>query len=223
MSSIQYQNEVDNIIGDQDETFWLQQDTGWKIDSLELAVWADEKIHEQEIKISEVEKVADSNIAALEAKIDKLKQWKEESTKKDKADITFFKEHLHSWHMKKIEEEKSENVELLAKGKKEKKLSKTIKLPYRDLTCKAQQPVILINGKEPSKAKEDKEFIDFVKRDNPEFIETKELVKWAEYKDSLQTKKVDGKLVYVNDCGEPLDIITLKEQGEKYDWKIKKD
>ena len=54
--------------------------------------------------------------------------------------------------MKKIEEEKAENVELLAKGKKEKKLSKTIKLPYRDLTCKAQQPVILINGKEQIKS-----------------------------------------------------------------------
>ena len=151
MSTVQYQNEVDNIIEDQDETFWLQQDTGWKIDSLELAVWADEKIHEKEVKIAEVEKVADGNIATLEAKIEKLKQWKEESTKKDKTDITFFKEHLHLWHMKKIEEERAENVELLAKGKKEKKLSKTIKLPYRDLTCKAQQPVILINGKSHQK------------------------------------------------------------------------
>ncbi|MBX4152379.1 host-nuclease inhibitor Gam family protein [Paenibacillus lautus] len=221
MSTVQYQNEVDNIIEDQDETFWLQQDTGWKIDSLELAVWADEKIHEKEVKIAEVEKVADGNIEALEAKIEKLKQWKEESTKKDKTDITFFKEHLHLWHMKKIEEEKVENVELLAKGKKEKKLSKTIKLPYRDLTCKAQQPVILINGKEPSKAKSDDEFVKFVKESNPEFIETKEEVKWGEYKATLQTKPHDGKLVYVDQNGEPIDFIMLKEQGEKYDWKLK--
>lgn len=221
MSTVQYQNEVDNIIEDQDETFWLQQDTGWKIDSLELAVWADEKIHEKEVKIAEVEKVADDNIAALEAKIEKLKQWKEESTKKDKADITFFKEHLHIWHMKKIEEEKAESTELVAKGKKEKKLSKTIKLPYRDLTCKAQQPIILINGKEPSKAKADDEFVKFVKESTPEFIETKEEVKWGEYKVTLQTKTHDGKLVYVNQDGEPIDFISLKEQGDKYDWKLK--
>lgn len=223
MSTIQYQNEVNNIVEDQDETFWLQQDTGWKIDSLELAVWADEKIHEKEVRIIEVEKVADSNIAALEAKIEKLKQWKEESCKKDKGDITFFKEHLHLWHMKKVEQEKDENAELLAKGKKEKKLSKTIKLPYRDLTCKAQQPVILINGKEPTKAKEDKEFVALVKKDYPEFIETKESVKWSEYKASLKTKNVDGKTMYVNDSGEPLTIIELKDQVDKYDWKLKKE
>ena len=76
MSTVQYQNEVDNIIEDQDETFWLQQDTGWKIDSLELAVWADEKIHEKEMKIAEVEKVADGNIADSKQKLRNLNNGK---------------------------------------------------------------------------------------------------------------------------------------------------
>lgn len=223
MSAYNYQNEVDIIIDEQDDTYQLLQDPTWKITSLELATWADEKIHEKEVKIAEVEKVADKNIEALKAKIERLEQWKEDATKRDKDDITFFKEHLHLWHNKKIEQEKLENEELKAKGKKEKKLSKTIKLPYRDLTSKIQQPVILINGKEPIKAKDDELFVKYVKENNPECIKTTEEVKWSEYKDTLKTKTHDGKLIYVDDAGAPIEFIQLTERGEKYDWKLNKN
>ncbi|WP_339304393.1 host-nuclease inhibitor Gam family protein [Paenibacillus sp. FSL L8-0435] len=217
-----YEDELNEILDENEESL-IHYDPTWKIDSLELAVWADEKIHEKEVKIAEVEKVANSNIEALKVKIEKLEAWKTEATNKDKNEITFFKEHLHLYHRKMIEKETMENEELKAKGKKEKKISKTIKLPHRDLTCKAQQPAILINGKEPSKAKEDSELLAFVKENSPEFIKTKEEVEWGEYKKKLKTTVVDGKLTYVDETGSKLDFITLQELGDKYDWKQKKD
>ncbi|MWV44870.1 hypothetical protein GRF59_14710 [Paenibacillus sp. HJL G12] len=220
MNAYNFQNEIENIIDEQDDTYQLHQDPTWKITTLELAVWADEKIHEKEVKAAEVEKVANSNIEVLKAKIEKLEQWKQEATKKDKDDITFFKEHLHLWHKKTLEQEKSENEELKAKNKKEKKLSKTIKLPYRNLTSKVQSPVILINGKEPAKAKDDELFVQYVKENNPDCIKTTEEVKWSEYKDLLRTTEANGKLIYVDDAGAPIEFIQLTERGEKYDWKL---
>jgi hypothetical protein len=147
MEAYSYQN----IVEDQDEMYQLQQNEAWCIDSMGLAVWADNLIHDKEESIAEIENVADSNIEALKAKIEKLEQWKEDSTKKYHNDITFFKEHLHLWHMKTIRDEKIENEELIALDKKPEKLSSTVKLPYRDLTCRTQQPVITVNGKEIAK------------------------------------------------------------------------
>lgn len=223
MSTYNYQEEVNNIFEDRDDTYYLQEDPTWKINSLELAVWADEKIHEKEVKIAEIEKVADNNIEALKAKIEKLQQWKETASKKDKDDITFFKEHLHLYHKKVIEEEKYINEELKLKGKKEKRLSKTIKLPYRDLTCKTQQPKIIINGKDTTSAKDDEVFVAYVKANNPECIKTVEEVKWGEYKKTLKTTATNGKMIYVDDAGSPLDFITFQELDDKFDWNIKKD
>jgi len=220
MSTINsYQEELTNIIDEEDVQF--HHDPSWKIESLELAVWADERVHEKEIRIAEVENVADSNIEALKTKIAKLKLWKEEATKKDKDKISFFKEHLHLYHRKVIETEKIENEELKNKGKREKKLSKTIKLPYRDLKCSTQQPEILINGKEVTKAKDESEFVAFVKENSPEYIATKEEVRWAEYKKTLKTTVNDGKMTYVDNTGSPLRFIELKGLPDKYEWKQK--
>ncbi|MGM1044791.1 MAG: hypothetical protein ACQEXX_01455 [Bacillota bacterium] len=221
MSAFNCQNEVDNIIEEHDDTYTLQQDPTWKITSLELAVWADEKLHELEVKISEVEKVADSNIDALKAKIEKLELWKEEATKKEKDNTTFFKEHLHLYHQRVMEEQMLDNEKLIANDKKPKKITKTIKLPYRDLTCKSQSPSILINGKEPAKAKDDEVFLKYVKENNPEFIKTVEEVKWGDFKDTLKTTVLNGKLVYVDDAGSPINFITLAERRDKYDWRLK--
>lgn len=215
-----YQNEVEEIIEDQDETTYYMQDESWKIRDLNAAVWADSMIHEKEVNIANIESIADSNITALEAKIEKLKEWKDNSTKNDKNGITFFKTHLHLWHEKMIQAEKEINKELADKGKKEKKLSLTIKLPYRNITCRTQNPTIMVNGKEVAKAKDDKEFVQYVKENSPEFIKTIEEEKWAEYKDSLKTKVIDGKLMYVDANGVPVEVIKLQERGEKYDWKL---
>lgn len=220
MGAYEYQNEVNELIEDQDELSYIAQDESWKVLDLATAVWVDEKIHEREIKIAEVEKVADDNIAALEAKIEKLKAWKETSTKVDKDRITFFKEHLHLWHEKLIISEKRTNAELKAQEKKEKKLSLTVKLPYRNLTCRNQSPEIIINGKSTAEAKKDETFVKYVKENSPEYIKTIEEVKWSEYKDSLKTSVVDGKLMYMDENGSPIEFIKLQQRGEKYDWKL---
>ncbi|MEJ1715024.1 hypothetical protein SMA37_25780, partial [Escherichia coli] len=85
---------------------------------MNLAVWADNLIHDKEEKIAEIENITNVNIEALQAKIEKLKQWQEDSTKKFHNDISFFKEHLYLWHTNTIKDEKLENEELVAKGKK---------------------------------------------------------------------------------------------------------
>jgi|GEM_PF-3360020 len=220
MEAYEYQNEVNELIEDQDELSYIIQDETWKVLDLATAVWVDEKIHEREVKIAEVEKVADDNITALEAKIEKLKAWKDASTKVDKDRITFFKEHLHIWHSKLIDCEKQINEELIAKGKKEKKLSLTVKLPYRNLTCRNQSPEIIINGKDTLNAKKDETFVKYVKENSPQYIKTTEEVKWSEYKDSLNTSVIDGELMYVDENGSPIEFIKLQQRGEKYDWKL---
>ncbi|KAF6565356.1 host-nuclease inhibitor Gam family protein [Paenibacillus sp. EKM202P] len=221
MEAINYNDEINNIIEDQDDTYQIKQDESWRITSMDLAVWADNMIHDKEVKIASIEKVVNNNIQALEAKIEKLKQWKEESTKKDSDDISFFKEHLHLWHKKTIEEEKSRNEELTANGKKAKPLSNTIKLPYHNLTAKKQRPLITINGKDTTKAKTDEDFIRYVKENNPEYIKVIEEVQWGDYKDTLKMTEYNGKLVYVDDSGVPIDFIQLTQRPEEYNWKVK--
>lgn len=56
------------MIEDQDETTHILQEESWRILDLNITVCADEKIYEKEVNIKEIEVVADSIIAALEAK-----------------------------------------------------------------------------------------------------------------------------------------------------------
>jgi hypothetical protein len=112
--------------------------------------------------------------------------------------------------MKVVEEEKRNNA---------KKLSKTIKLQYRDLTYRKQNPQILINGKEPEKAKGDPMLVSFVKENRPDLI--KEEVAWKEFKDTLKQVEIDGKLMYVDENGEPITFIELVPREDKFDWKVK--
>jgi hypothetical protein len=209
MEAANYKEELHEIFEEQDEVNQIRQDERWKISDLSTALWADGIIHEKEVKIAEVEKLHKERKESL---IRKLDEWLERTTKPLENDIEFFKTHLHVYHMRVLEEERA------AGAKKE---SKTIKLQYRDLTCKKQQPEILINGKETDKAKTDPEFVKFVKSNNPEFI--KEEVKWGDYKKTLQQKEFEGKLVYVDEAGQPIDFIKLVERGETYDWNLHKD
>jgi hypothetical protein len=215
----EYQSQLDNILEDdnQDEITLIQHDEKWAIHDLKSACWADSIIHDKELSIAEKNKIADDSIAQLEAKIEKLKQWKVDATKKEVSDIEFFKSHLHVWHMKQIEEEERLNEQLKAQGKKEKKLSLTIKLPYRDLTCRKQQPDILVNGVDIKDAKSDPAFVDFVRENSPKFI--KEEVAWGDYKKTL--KMANGR--YVDENGQPIEFINLVEKGNKFDWKVKED
>lgn len=206
-----YENELNEMFEEQDEINQLQQDQSWAIRDLNTAVWADGIVHAAEVKIEEIDAVYEERKQKL---IEKLDAWRDDASKKHKRDIDFFKTHLHMWHMITLEQEQ-------ANGVPEKKQSKTIKLPYRELTCRKQQPEILVYGKEPSKVKNDPNFVAFVKENNPEHI--KEEVSWGDYKKTLKVQEHNGKLVYVDDAGQTLDFIELIEKGTAFDWKVKKD
>ena len=169
----------------------------FKIDSLELAVWADKIIKEAEDKVENIIQIADYNIQKLKDKIEKLEQWKVEAAKKDNSTIEFFKNHLHAYHIRVLEQETSKGV---------KKLSKTIKLPNRDLTCKAQQPEFI----------KDDILTDWVAINHPDFIETKQTLKWGEFKKTLT---IHDKTV-IDENGEVVPI-TVVERPDKFDWKLK--
>ncbi|ASA22668.1 hypothetical protein [Paenibacillus donghaensis] len=249
MTAYNYQNEAEELIEDQDETVHYMQDESWSVKDLSGAVWADGMIHEKEVKISSIEAIADNNIAALEAKIEKLKVWKENSTRNDVNGITFFKTHLHLWHEKLVRSEKEENKELVAKGKKEKKLSQTIKLPYRNLTCRTQQPEITkdeeqlvqwvnTNYSEDIPVSDLEDLIDNIKASDKSGIKLSDLftlygeyeskfikrdikVAWGELKKNLFiSEDKNGKVVYKDDQEREVTAIQLSKQGEKYDWKI---
>jgi hypothetical protein len=173
------------------------------------AVWVDGLVYEKEKKIEEIEQIYKERMEAFKTKMD---EWKESAAKKHVNDIEFFKTHLHAYQLRVIDEEKSS---------KAKKISSTIKLPTRSLTFKKQQPQILINGKEVDKAKDDKQLVQFVKENSPDFI--KEEVKWGDYKKTLKTKEHEGRLIYCDDAGQPIDFIQLIERPEKCDWTLNKE
>lgn len=203
-----YEQEIDTLMQEQDEVIAAQQDGDFAIRDLGTAVWADGLVYENEQKVAEIEAVYKARLDAFKSKLD---EWKESASKKYVNNIEFFKVHLHAFHMRVMDEERA---------KKSKKISKTIKLPNRSLTCTKQQPEILINGKEASKAKDDPLFVQFVKENNPECIQQE--VKWGDYKKLLKQKEIDGKLRYVDDAGQPLEFIELIEREEKLDWKLNK-
>lgn len=217
-----YNQEIEHILEEQDEVLLIRNDERWGVRDLNSAVWTDSIVYEKELSIIEKERIADENIAILQSKIDKVKQWKIDTTKKERSDIEFFMNHLHVYHMNLIDEEKAANKLLVEKNKKPKKLSQTIKLPYRDLTCRTQQPTILVNGKDINKAKNDPELIVFVKESYPELID--EEVKWGDFKKKLKIQKLNGENVYVDiDSGLVVDCIKLADNPDKYDFKSKKD
>lgn len=193
--------QIAGIVEDETEqnTYYIEsgESDKFKIDSLELAVWADKIIKEAEDKVENINQIADDHIQKLKDKIEKLEQWKIEATKKDNSTIEFFKNHLHAYHIRVLEHETSKGV---------KKLSKTIKLPNRDLTCKAQQPEFI----------KDDTLTDWVATNHPNFIETKQTLKWGEFKKTLT---IHDKTV-IDENGEVVPI-TVVERPDKFDWKLK--
>lgn len=204
-----YNQQIEDALLEDDEVYQLQQDQAWGVYDYGMAVWCDGILVEKEKKIEEIEQIYKERMDSFKAKMD---QWKESAAKKHVSDIEFFKQHLHAYQLRVIDEEKAN---------KAKKISSTIKLPTRSLTFKKQQPEILVNGKEVSKAKDDPNFVQFVKENSPDFI--KEEVKWGDYKKILKQTTIDGKLTYVDDGGLPLEFIQLIERPEKLDWTLNKE
>jgi hypothetical protein len=215
-----YNEELNNIMEEESEFSIYRNDERWGIYNLETAVWADSLIYEKELSIEAKEKIADDNIAKLEVKIQQLKEWKENATKKEKSDVEFFENHLIIYLTNLIKEEKAENTRLVALGKKEKPITKSIKLPFSVLSCRAQQAEATVEGKEIAKAKDNVEFVKFVKETNPEFIN--EEVAWGEYKKTLSQIKLNGRLTYMDQNGAPMEFINLMERPDKLERKANK-
>jgi hypothetical protein len=204
-----YNQQIEEALLEDDEVYQLQQDQAWGVYDYGMAVWVDGILVEKEKKVEEIEQIYNERMDSFKAKMD---LWKESAAKKHVNDIEFFKQHLHAYQLRVIDEEKAN---------KAKKISSTIKLPTRSLTFKKQQPEILVNGKEVSKAKDDPSFVQFVKENSPDFI--KEEVRWGDYKKILKQTNIDGKLFYVDDAGQPLEFIQLIERPEKCDWTLNKE
>lgn len=176
---------------------------GFAIDTLDLAVWADEKVHDAEVKIAEIETLANERIQVLQSKIDKLNDWKTDAQDPYVRTIEFFKPRLLAYLAAEIDKQ------IKAKAKK---ISKSIKLPYRNLVSRSQQPSVERN--------EDL-LLKWAEENAPEFVERKSSVKWGALKETLKQVNIDGELVYVDANGVKVEGVTLIDKGEVYDWKLK--
>lgn len=213
----QYLEEVDEDVEVELGEF---RSEGWTIDNKEMAMKVDYLLHKLEEKIAEDELIAESQKAPLQAKIDKLEEgktkideWLERSTKSAKATIESLKNHLILFHMRTVEAEEKENEKRVADGKKPLKISKSIKLTYRDLTSKAKQPEIVKDDDKVISWLEDNysnslkifeienfikekyenddvyvtvaELNEFLSKMNPDFVKVEKKLAWSEYKKTL--------------------------------------
>ena len=174
----------------------------FRITDLKLAIWADEKAHDAEVKLQEIDTLADERIAVLQAKIDKLNEWREEAKRPYLSSIEFFKQHLLAYLAQTIREQ----IESGAK-----KIAKSVKLPFRTLQAKSQQPEII---------KDDALLTAWADANTQGFVEYKPTLKWGELKKTLTMQNVNGQLVYVDENGEIVPHITLIERPDVLDWKV---
>mgnify|MGYP001408408044 CR=1 FL=1 len=190
----QYLDEVEEDVSVELGEFYSD---GWTIDNKEMAMKVDYVIHKMEEKIAEDEAIAESQKAPLQAKIDKLEEgktkideWLERSTKSYKNTIESLKNHLILFHMRTIEAEKEENKKREAEGKKPLKISKSIKLTYRDLTSKVKQPSII---------KDDNELLNWVESNYSNAINLDSLIQIVE-----ETKNKNEEFITLNKLEELL-------------------
>lgn len=171
---------------------------GWSVTDLESAMWADERIHEAQVKVDEIDKLADERIEVLKKKIETIESWRDEAKKPYLETISFFASKL-MLHLKQMIDEQ------IAAGKK--KVVKTLKLPYNKLAFRAKQPDI---------KRDDTNLLEWVEKNHPEFVERKVTVKWSELKKTLKQTERDGKLVYVDSNGEVVPHVELTEKPDEF-------
>lgn len=208
-----YQEQVELILNeeDQEELEEVYQNEKWKIESMESAIWADSMIFDKKQEIYQIEKTADEGIKKLQAKINKLEEWKETATSNSKNGIEFFKQHLFIFLKKQMEEDKA---------KDEKKIRKVLKLPYHKVAYKTQKPEGYIEDKKVTDNANHPQFVDFVKKSDSKFI--LESVQWGEYKKTLTEVTRDGKTSYVDQNGQVVEIITMVDRPDFFELKENK-
>ncbi len=170
----------------------------WGVTDLSSAVWADERIHEAQVKINEIEKLAEERIEVLQRKIEVVEAWKEEAKKPYLETVSFFGAKLMLYLQQTINEQ-------IEAGKK--KIVKTLKLPFNKPAFKKKQPEI---------KRDDTQLLIWLEENHPEYIEHKPTVKWAELKKTLTQAEVDGKLVYIDSNGQVVPHIELTERPDEF-------
>ncbi|MCR8641420.1 hypothetical protein NV379_02010 [Paenibacillus sp. N1-5-1-14] len=226
------------------------QSEGWTINDKETAMRIDYVLHMLEEKIAEDEAIAKSQKEVIQAKIDKLEEdksryddWLERSTKGYRNRIADLKLHLHLYHQRLIEAEELENVKRVSNGNKPLKISKSIKLTYRDLVSKQQQPEIIKNDEllkdwivdnyssyisyaelaallERKEAEEVcqvsvRELEELISKNNSEYVKRDVKVNWGEFKKTLQlgTKNIKETLESGEEVVVGTKLIYCDENG----------
>lgn len=179
-------------------------DESFTVDTLDKAVWLDEKIHDREMEMKNVDRIAESKIAEYQAKIDRIKQWQEDQKA---APLSFIE-----WARGKMFLFLNQNIQEQIDQKK-KKITKSIKLPFRQIKLSVQSPELIAGDVKVDQ--KNKKLIEWAEANCPELIKVEKAVDWAELKKKLNiTDKV------VTEDGEMLDFIKVTVKPDKFDWKV---
>lgn len=196
-----FSQEIDQMFEEEDNSLYYElKEQSWTINDLETAVWADSKIHDNYLKIEEIEDAAKKQIESLQEKINKVKEWAEQRKNDPLNNIEFFKQHIFLFHKKLMEQQNNEN----------KKVQNTIKFPFYSSSFRKQQPLISFNGKEITDMKSDAEFVKIAEKVDPVLI--KKEVKWGDLKKRLQLVEFEKEKKYIDkETGELIKEIDIKE------------
>lgn len=165
------------------------------VNDLGTAVEAQRRIAYFEGKKREIDKIIEAQLAPFLLKIEKIKEWGEQA----KAE---FDEKQAQYAMRLEMYLREEVAKQLEAGKKPKK---TIKLPYGNISLKAQQPKFERN---------EAELLQYAEEAG--FVRVKKETDWAALK--KQCVVADGKLYDMN--GECVPGVSVVEQPDKFEVKI---
>lgn len=191
MTLTNLENELFEI--DQQEEQEAQQ--VFVVNDLGTAVEAQRRIAYFEGKKREIDKIIEAQLAPFLLKIEKIKEWGEQA----KAE---FDEKQAQYAMRLEMYLREEVAKQLEAGKKPKK---TIKLPYGNISLKAQQPKFDRN---------EAELLQYAEEAG--FVRVKKETDWAALK--KQCVVADGKLYDMN--GECVPGVSVVEQPDKFEVKI---
>ena len=133
------------------------------------AEWVMEKIAEKQAEIAEMTRQRDKMLA-------RYNEWYATGTEALNGDIAYFEKLLADWAR-----------EELAEGK-----AKSISLPSGRIGFRAAPAAVTFVGTPVDKT--NAAFVAMVKKSAPEYVETKESVKWADFKKTL-TLAEEGKVI----------------------------